>query len=91
MQTLAKIVTKDTIKDIVTSNLLLGLDGALERIVIQVCELHNVPPYMLTNIECAQIVKALDSHHLFLLRDAVNTVARILPTSRVSIYKYMRI
>jgi len=91
MRTAAKIANKDTIKDIVQSNLLLGLDGALERITIQICELYNVPPYMLTNTECAEIVKFLDDHRLFLLRDSVNTVARILPVTRVSIYKYMRI
>ena len=91
MQTAPKIVNKDTIKDIVHSNLLLGLDGALERITTQICQLYNVPSHMLTNIECSEIVKALDDHRLFLLRDSVNTVSRILPVTRVSIYKYMRI
>ena len=91
MQTAAKIANKDTIKDIVHSNLLLGLDGALERITTQICQLYNVPAPMLSNDECAEIVKFLDAHNLFLLRDSVNTVARILPITRVTIYKYMRI
>jgi predicted transcriptional regulator YheO len=91
MQATAKIVNEHAIKDIVDSNLLLGLDGALERIAIQICKLYNSPSHMLSNTECAEIVKILDSHNLFLLRDSVNTVARVLPITRVTIYKYMRI
>ena len=91
MQQIAKTVSKDLVKDIVTSNLLLGLDGALERITIQICKLYSPPSHMLSNAECAQIVKILDAHKLFLLRDSVNTVAQILPITKVTIYKYMRI
>ena len=91
MQQTATIVNKDLIKDIVTSNLLLGLDGALERITIEICKLYSPPFHMLSNQECSEIVKLLDAHKLFLLRDSVNTVARILPITRVTIYKYMRI
>ena len=91
MQAFANIANKDTINNIVDSNLLLGLNGALERITIEICKLYNVPAPMLSNDECAEIVKFLDAHNLFLLRDSVNTVARILPITRVTIYKYMRI
>jgi predicted transcriptional regulator YheO len=91
MQATAKTANKNLIKDIVDSNLLLGLDGLLERITIQICKLYSLPPHMLSNIECAEIVKILDAHNLFLLRDSVNTVARLLPITRVTVYKYMRI
>jgi len=91
MQTLAKTANKDLIKDIVYTNLLLGLDDALERITLQICELYKPSPLMLTLQECADIVAILDSHSLFLLRDYVTTLAKILPVTRPTIYKYMRI
>lgn len=83
-------VTNNQIKDIIFSNLLEGLDGALERIINQLVELHKVPASYLTPKQCKQIVQTLDEYHFFLLRDSVNTVSQILPISRVSIYKYLR-
>lgn len=90
MATLAKTASKDPIKDIIYSNLLLGLDGALERILIQLSEFYKTPILYLTNIQCKKIVQILDEYDIFLLRDSVNTLATILPISRVSIYKYLR-
>lgn len=91
MQQTATIVNKDLIKDIVTSNLLLGLDGALERITLEISQLYKPSPDMLTTQECADIVALLDSHSLFSLRDYVTTLSKILPVTRPTIYKYMRI
>lgn len=91
MQTFAKTANKDLIKDIVHSNLLLGLDGALERITLQISELYKPSPSMLTTQECAAIVGILDSYSLFLLRDYVTTLFKILPVTKPTIYNYMRI
>jgi predicted transcriptional regulator YheO len=91
MQQTATIVNQDLINDIVTSNLLLGLDGALERITLQISQLYKPSPSMLTNAECADIVAVLDSHSLFLLRDYVTTLFKILPVTKPTIYNYMRI
>ena len=91
MQQTATIVNKDLIKDIVTSNLLLSLDGALERITLEISQLYKPSPSMLTKQECADIVTILDSHSLFLLRDYVTTLFKILPVTKPTIYNYMRI
>ena len=83
-------VTTNQIKDIVFSNFLQGLDGALERIIPQLAKLYKTPILYLTPQQGKQIVQTLDEYHLFLLRDSVATVARMLPISKVSIYKYLR-
>ena len=83
-------VTINQIKDIIYSNLLQGLDGALERIINQLIQLYKVPTRYLTPQQCKEIVQTLDEYHFFLLRDSVNTVTRMLPISRVSVYKYLR-
>jgi predicted transcriptional regulator YheO len=87
---LSNTVTRNQIKDIIFSNLLEGLDGALERIINQLVELYKVSSHYLTPQQCKEIVQTLDEYHFFLLRDSVNTVSQMLPISRVSIYKYLR-
>jgi len=90
MATHAEIASKSVIEEIVFSNLLKGLDGALERIIVELSGLHDIPMDFLSKDECKEIIAILEKYNLFLLRDSVNTAARILPISRVSIYKYLR-
>lgn len=84
-------LTPTTTTDIVHSNLLLGLDGALQRITLQLSQLYKPSPSMLTKRECADIVRVLNNHSLFLLRDSMNIVFRILPITKPSIYRYIKI
>jgi predicted transcriptional regulator YheO len=61
----------------------------MENVIREVIQQDGVPPERLTKGEKIRIVRLLDEQGVFLLKGAVNYVAKALHSSPASIYRYL--
>lgn len=67
----------------------LGLDGALDRMVQQIETELGAPLPSLGRVEKQRAIRLLDERGAFLLRRSIDDVADLMGVSRITIYNYL--
>ncbi len=68
---------------------ILGLDGALDRMVQQIESELGAPLPQLDRVGKQRAVRLLDERGAFLLRRSIEDVADLMDVSRITIYNYL--
>lgn len=66
-----------------------SISSIMENVILEVIQQDGVPAERLTKEEKIRIVKLLDEQGIFLLKGAVNYIAKALHSSPASIYRYL--